>query len=177
MKFFVFDTETTALIYNSVRPLAKQPHIVEFYGAMVDDAGERFDELEFLCKPPIALPEETTRITGLTEADLKDAKPFSAYADEVIRFIEMSDGVVAHNLGYDWAMVENELKRIDRTVKWPIRRICTVENTEHLIGRRLKLTDLHAHLFGEGFPEAHRARNDAEATVRCFLELRQRGVL
>ena len=33
------------------------------------------------------------------------------------------------------------------------------------------LTELHKHLFGEGFGEAHNATADVEATTRCFLEL------
>ena len=33
------------------------------------------------------------------------------------------------------------------------------------------LTELHNHLFGVGFGEAHNATADVEATTRCFLEL------
>ncbi|MEX0359912.1 MAG: PHP domain-containing protein, partial [Allomuricauda sp.] len=33
------------------------------------------------------------------------------------------------------------------------------------------LTELHQHLFGEPFAEAHNATADVEATTRCFLEL------
>ena len=33
------------------------------------------------------------------------------------------------------------------------------------------LTELHNHLFGTGFGEAHNATADVEATTRCFLEL------
>ena len=34
-----------------------------------------------------------------------------------------------------------------------------------------KLEELHLHLFGEGFAEAHNAAFDVEATARVFLEL------
>jgi DNA polymerase III subunit alpha len=46
-------------------------------------------------------------------------------------------------------------------------------------GGRFKLptlTELHSHLFGEPFAEAHNATADVEATTRCFLELIRIGV-
>jgi DNA polymerase-3 subunit alpha len=39
----------------------------------------------------------------------------------------------------------------------------------------MKLADLHEFLFGEGFEDAHRAKSDVMATVRCFIELCKRG--
>jgi hypothetical protein len=50
-----------------------------------------------------------------------------------------------------------------------------VECTEHFYGYRLSLTNLHKHLFNEGFPEAHRARNDVEALCRCVVKLIEMG--
>ena len=41
-------------------------------------------------------------------------------------------------------------------------------------GRKFKLptlTELHNHLFGVDFGDAHNATADVEATTRCFLEL------
>ena len=49
--------------------------------------------------------------------------------------------------------------------------VCTVELTEHKKGYRLKLSDLHEHLFGEDFKEAHDARADADALARCYVAL------
>lgn len=39
-----------------------------------------------------------------------------------------------------------------------------------------KLSELHEHLFGEGFEGAHDALADVRATLRCYFEMRRRGL-
>tara|TARA_R110000824_G_scaffold15883_3_gene66577 strand:+ start:14737 stop:15273 length:537 start_codon:yes stop_codon:yes gene_type:complete len=169
----VFDTETTGLIANSLIRKDHQPRIIEFYGCIVDQDGEVIQELEFLCNPGIKLPPIITKITGLTDADLKDAKPFEEYAEDIISLVQEADSIVAHNLSYDLDIVNFEMDRCDKKAKWPLCRICTVEETEWLKGHRLKLADLFEHLTNEQFKDAHRARNDVKALTRCFNELRK----
>ena len=85
--------------------------------------------------------------------------------------------MIAHNLSYDYAVLMAEFSRCctEGSVKWPIRRICTVQETEFMKGFRLNLTSLHEELFGEPFAGAHRARTDVEALTRCCIELFKRG--
>lgn len=177
MKAFLFDTETTDLIANSVIAERHRPHIIEFYGMTLElkgDEWEKVGELEFFCKPKVRITDTTTRITGITNEDIKDAKPFSAYADQVKSVIESTDMAVAHNLSYDMAVVDTEFERLKSDVHWQYNNLCTVEATEHLRGHRLRLADLHEELFGEPFEGAHRARTDVEAMGRCFIELWRR---
>jgi DNA polymerase III epsilon subunit-like protein len=175
----VFDTETTQLINNSLMPLGKQPRVTEFCGIIIDDSGKHIDRLEFLCNPGISIPEEAAKITGLTDEILAKHPPFAARFPEVKSFIEIADMVVAHNLSYDFAVINFEAARAEGAIVWPkpSRRICTVEATEHVHGHRLGLTALHEHLFKEPFPSAHRAGADVEALVRCVVELRKQGLL
>jgi DNA polymerase III epsilon subunit-like protein len=179
MRALIFDTETTDLIANSLLPEKHQPRIIEFFGHIVEDDGTVVRELDFLCHPGHRLEKVTTNITGITDEMLKDAKPFSAFEGEVRALIGEADAVVAHNLSYDFDVVNFELKRcgtLDR-VKWPAIRICTVQETEWFKGFRLNLSGLHEHLFGEPFSGAHRARVDVAALTRCYVELRKRGDL
>lgn len=174
---FLFDTETTGLLDSHLIPLAKQPHIIEFYGCLADlSTGEIIGEIDHLIKPPVPISEEITRITGLTDEALKDSPPFAAVAGRIRAAIEDAPRVVAHNLSYDREMIDIEFERLEQKVKWP-RLLCTVEATLHLKGFRLNLTGLHEHLFGEGFPSAHRARNDVQALLRCACELHRRDEL
>lgn len=175
----VFDTETTQLINNSLMPLGKQPRVTEFCGIMIDDDGNHVDRLEFLCYPTISIPEEAAKITGLTDEILSQHPPFSIRFPAVKAFIETADIVIAHNLSYDFAVINFEANRSEGTIIWPkpSRRICTVEATEHLKGFRLGLTALHEHLFNIPFPSAHRAGADVEALVRCVVELRRLDLL
>lgn len=175
MRALIFDTETSDLIGNSLLADRHMPHIIEFYGCIVNEEGDVVEELDFLCKPPQPISETTTRITGITQEDVKDAPPFSHFADKVFELIESADTVVAHNLSYDKEVVNVEAKRLGREVAWPVDLVCTVEQTEHLKGHRLSLSALHEYLFGEPFTGAHRARVDVEALAQCYLELVRRG--
>ena len=175
MRTLIFDTETTALIGNSLLADRHQPQIIEFFGHIVNEEAEVVEELEFFCNPGKPLPEEVTRITGIKDEQVRNERPFDHYAGQVALLVQSADTVVAHNLSYDEAVVEAEFKRLVLTINWPDDRVCTVEQTEHLKGHRLSLSALHEELFGEPFTGAHRARVDVEALTRCYLELVRRG--
>ena len=176
MLAMVFDTETTDLITTSARTLDKQPHVIEFYGRLVDDmTGELKDELTFLCDPGVALSADVQRITGLKDEDLKGKPDFASQLPAVQALLAKADCVVAHNLSYDKQMLEFEAQRAKQPIVWPQRLICTVESTEHLCGFRLSLTALHEWLFQQAFDGAHRAKSDVLALTACYLELRKRG--
>jgi DNA polymerase III epsilon subunit-like protein len=179
MKALVFDTETTGLVDCSLMPLPKQPRIIEFCGLQVDREGAVLQELDFICNPGpgIKLDEVVTKITGLKDSDLVGKPLFRERLDDVLALIADSEMCIAHNLSYDKQLVEFEAQRAGAEVRWPAVMVCTVEETLHFKGFRLSLTALHEHLFGVGFPSAHRARHDVEALVRCVVELFKRGDL
>ncbi len=171
----IFDTETTGLIDNSVQDIKLQPHIIEFYGCIVNSKGAVLEELEFMCNPGIVLPKIIIKITGITDADLANKFPFCHHAKKVRDLLLKADSIVAHNLSYDFAMVNFGMQRCGLKAPWPLTRICTVEETEWYKGHRLSLDKLYVHLFGEEFKGAHRAKGDVQALTRCFNELRNRG--
>jgi DNA polymerase III epsilon subunit-like protein len=173
MKALIFDTEATQLVTNSLVKEQHQPRIIEFFGQIVDDEGTIHEELEFMCNPGISIPEKVTEITGIKDEDVAGAQPFATFAGQVKEIIERADAVVAHNLSYDWFVVNQEMDRNGVKVDWPKIRICTVEETEWIKGFRLNLSALHEHLFDEPFSGAHRAREDVGALTRCYLELRR----
>ena len=177
MKAFIFDTETTGLIKNSLITVDQQPRIIELFGHLVDHEKGVIGEVEFFCDPGIEIEPIITRITGIQPSQLKGKPPFKHFSPEVLGLIAQADRVVAHNLSFDMAMLSNELKRVGLSVTWPEQLICTVEQTEWIKGHRLSLSALHEELFGEVFSGAHRARVDVEALTRCYLELVKRGEL
>ena len=177
MKALIFDTETTGLVENRTLKLDRQPEIIEFYGCVVDlETGEVSKELDLLIKPTKPIPAEITRIVDIDNAMVETAPPFRDIANQIFDLIAEAPAVIAHNLSFDCDMVEIEFERLGDKIAWP-HKICTVEQTIHLKGYRLKLTDLHQHLFGEPFAGAHRAKVDVQALVRCCLELTKRGLL
>jgi len=175
----IFDTETTDLISNSLLPDQHQPRVIEFYGHIVEDDGTVLQGLEFLCNPGIKINEKITSITGISQSDIENAPPFLYFEGQLRGLIEAANAVVAHNLSYDFDVINFEFKRLYKLdyVQWPMTRICTVQETEWYKGYRLSLTALHEHLFDKGFPSAHRAKDDVMALTRCYLELLKRGDL
>jgi DNA polymerase III epsilon subunit-like protein len=173
--FFIFDTETTDLVANSLISEKHQPHIIEFYGCLVNDMGEITDELGFLCDPGVPVTPEITRITGIKPQDVQGQPPFSAFTNQILCLIGKAEAAVAHNLSFDMTVVDAEFNRLGQKVVWPKTKICTVQETEWFKGYRLSLSALHEHLFDEKFEGAHRAKVDVSVLVKCFNELRERG--
>lgn len=175
--YMVFDTETTALVSNSLLAEPHQPEIIEFYAMIVDGLGELKEELHFLCKPKRPISKEVSAITHITDEMVIDERPFGFYFDRVLGFMKKCDGIVAHNLSFDMDMINIEAARLGRLgdIKYPKIKICTVEATEWIKGHRMNLSDLHEYLFGERFANAHRAKEDVGALGRIFNELMKRG--
>jgi DNA polymerase III subunit epsilon len=185
VKALLFDTETNGLITNASIKLDKQPSVIEFYACLADlNTGEIENELETLVKPPKPLSDKPnfgdkktiTEITGITNEMLQDAPPFAEVAARIAKIIETAPLVISHNLSFDKEVLDFEFQRLERKLDWP-QLICSVEATVFLKGYRLSMTALHEHLFGEPFPDAHRAKVDVQALLRCCTQLKHRGIL
>ena len=161
-------------------PLHTQPKIIELFALKVDDETfEIQDELELLIDPKEKLTDEIKTVTGITDDMLLDRPTFSEVRLQIMKFWLGQLVSAGHNVTFDCDMLEVELRRIGAVNRFPWSpfRWCSVELSEHYLGRRLKLIDLHTHLFGVGFEKAHRARNDVMATYRCLAEMKKRGDL
>lgn len=185
MLALVLDTETTSLSENRTIKLERQPSIIEFYSCLADlSTGAMLEELDLLIKPPKPLSDRpefgskktVTEITGLTNEQLANAPSFKEVADLIISAIEAAPLVISHNYSFDQEVLNIEAERLGRIIKWP-RGLCSVEQSIFLKGKRLTLSALHEHLFGEKFADAHRAKADVQALVRCCTEMFKRGML
>lgn len=178
MRTLIFDTETTGLLQPSIVPLEKQPSIISFYANVIDDEGQVVEELDFHCNPGFPIGEIITKITGITNDDLKDKPPFSEFEEKVRNIIDSCEIACAHNAKFDIGMVSNEMRRCGtfELLKWH-QIVCTVEATMHMRGHRLNLTKLHTELFGVPFSDAHSAKGDVTALTKCYIELRKRGMV
>jgi DNA polymerase III epsilon subunit-like protein len=178
VRALIFDTETTGLVGNQLLKLDQQPRVIEFFGQVVERDGTVLDELEFFCDPGVPVTSEITKITGIRPEDVRGQPPFRHFIPRLLELMAQSGAVVAHNLSFDWSMINFEFDRAGcGVVPWPLVRICTVAETEWIKGHRLKLIDLHSELLGEPFSGAHRARTDVEALTRIYVELCKRGDL
>jgi len=165
-----FDTETTGLPGPWSMPLSRQPEITELF--VVSTVG--IIEYDGLFKPTGKISEKISKITGIDDALVENAPKFADRAERVRTLFEGTDAVIAHGAAFDTQLVDMEFARLGQPkIRWP-RVICTLEQTVHLKGYRLSLSELYEHLFGEKFPHAHRARNDTMALLRVTKALIER---
>jgi DNA polymerase III alpha subunit (gram-positive type) len=178
MIVLAFDTETTGLIESRLKQQKFQPHVIQFCGILVDlDTGKTIESFDTFIRPPSPelINEHITKVTRISWEMVQNHGSFKDHAKKIRNFIENSPAVAAHNLIFDMDVLNVEFARLDQEeVKWPTRQICTIEASSHINGYRLKLGDLHKELFGEEFIDAHDARVDTEALVRCLVELKNR---
>jgi len=172
----VFDTETTGLNLPSPANIDRQPFLTELYAVRLTKELEFISEFDSMFCPPIPIPEEITKITGIRQQDVDGQPTFIEKYDEIYELFCGVRYVVGHNVTFDLNIIKHELFRYDKeyNFNWPKDHVCTVEKSRHYFNKRLKLMQLHNHLFGIDFANAHRAKNDVQATFKCFREMIKR---
>lgn len=101
--FIIFDVETTGLDVFS-------DDIIQI-GALKVVKGKIVDEKEWYIKIKHTIPMQITEITGITNEKLLQNGRFPEEVfSEFLEFIE-DNALVAHNISFDWAILNNNLKR------------------------------------------------------------------
>jgi DNA polymerase III subunit epsilon len=177
MNTILFDTETTGLLKPEINDIDYQPYIISLYAVKLDQDFQLIEELDLLVKPPIPIPQEVTKIHGLSDESVNGKKSFEEEADRITDFFFGTRRMVGHNLAYDRSMLANELIRCDRVLKfpWPPEHVCTIQASMFIQQRRMSLSDLHAHCTGKPHLDAHTAKADVYALVRVYHWLSERG--
>ncbi len=185
--YLIFDTETTGLPKNWKAPITDTdnwPRCVQIAWQLHDRFGKLIEHQDYLIIPEdYNIPYDAEQIHGIsTELATQKGKPLNEVLQLFNEALQKSKFVVGQNLGFDLNIMGSEYYRkgIETSLlELPVLDTCT-EKTASLCkipgGRYGKfklptLTELHQHLFGEPFAEAHNATADVEATTRCFLEL------
>ena len=174
---FIFDTETTGLPKAIGTNLTIQPRCIEIYGGVYARNGDLIDEFEDMYNPGFPLPKQIVAITGITDNALRNKPEYKVEdLDLFNQYLKQCTTVVAHNLSFDEAIMDFEAQRLggNNYVSWPAEHVCTVEQTMHIKGRRMKLTELYLHLFDKPYEQTHRAKDDVDALAKCYFELIKR---
>ena len=105
-EFVALDLETTGLDAAAHR-------IIEV-GAVRFQDGVEVDIFEQLVNPGEPLSPFITELTGLTDDDLQNQPPFSAVANDLLKFIGTVP-LVGQNIGFDLGFLSSEGRRLDST--------------------------------------------------------------
>ena len=189
--YLIFDTETTGLPKNWNAPITDTdnwPRCVQIAWQLHDTFGELIEQKDYLIKPEgFNIPFDAEKIHGIsTKLATEQGKQLNFVLQEFNIALAKTTFVVGQNVNFDLNIMGSEFIRTGITTNLnnlPVLDTCT-EITATLCqlpggrGGKFKLptlTELHQHLFGVPFKEAHNATADVEATTRCFLELIRLG--
>jgi DNA polymerase-3 subunit alpha len=185
--YLIFDTETTGLPKSWNAPITDTdnwPRCVQIAWQLHDEMGNVLEHNDFLIKPDsFNIPFDAERIHGIsTELAEEQGISLEECLTSFNEVLGKTKFIVGQNLNFDLNIMGCEFHRLgfgNKMTSLPLLDTCT-EKTALLCqipggrGGKFKLptlTELHQHLFGVGFGDAHNATADVEATTRCFLEL------
>jgi len=185
--YLIFDTETTGLPKRWNAPYTDTdnwPRCIQIAWQLHDDMGNCIEHQDYLIKPDgFNIPYDAEKIHGIsTELAQEQGIDLRTMLEKFNIALNKAKFVVGQNVGFDNNIIGCEFHRLgieNKLQETPVLDTCT-EKTALLCqipggrGGKFKLptlTELHQHLFGEPFGEAHNATADVEATARCFFEL------
>ena len=151
---------------------AKFSEIIEFAAFRVDNPPEKWDKLYSLVKPKNSIPKKITKLTGITNDDVKDAPCFTHFAKELYTFVGDAY-IVAHNADFekrflDFYMNYNQLMFTNEYID-------TVELYKTAFPDRDSYRlDSFISEFGISNEKWHTAEADTYYTTLAFIELRKR---
>lgn len=184
-----FDTETTGLPgknFSAIHPHAKWPRLVELAWIECESDGTVITEFESIIQPDsYAIPKAASVIHGITTRRAQEeGRPLVSVLNEFLLSLDDCSLIVGHNVEFDVNVIAAEALRAGIPSRLQsVQRKCTMKSCKNLCklkrGAGYKyptLAELHVFIFGLAYPEEHRALSDARACMRCFFELKRRGI-
>ena len=187
--YLFFDTETTGLPKDYRLPssaINNWPRLIQLSWIMADKDGFIIKEHDHIIYPEgFMIPRGASLVNGIsTEVARKKGEPIKDVLDIFMKDVEDAEFIVGHNVSFDIRVVGAELFRLkkkDTLASKP--SICTMQSTIDFCAisgahgyKYPSLQELHKKLFGYEFEDAHNALSDVRATLKCYLELKRRGV-
>ena len=171
LPYVVLDVETTGLKPSRQR-------VIEIAAVRVRDGREE-GLFSSLLQPDRRLPDYISKLTRITQAMLEEAPRFAAIVDALLQFLG-DDLLVGHNVGFDVAFLNGELRRVHRPALLN-PRLDTLPLAVHLLpGLRRPGLDGVAAALGLPAGQRHRAEADARLTAAVLAGLlplaRQHGL-
>lgn len=161
--YVVFDLETTGLSPENER-------ITEF-GAVKIRGGLIVDKFSQLVNPEKEISEEITALTGITNEMVENMPTIKEVLPKFKKFC--GDAVlVAHNAKFDISFIYANARR--EGIYFANEVVDTLEMSRTLFPNEKKhKLDIMCERLGVSLENHHRASDDAEATARCFIKMKE----
>ena len=126
-------------------------------------------EFTSMVNPEDYIPPYITALTGIDNEMVANAPVFADIAPQLISITEESI-FVAHSVNFDYNVIGMEFKRLD--IDFRRKKLCTIRLSRKLFpGHRSYSLGKICRELGIEIVDRHRARGDAEATVKLFKKL------
>jgi len=162
-----FDLETTGV--NVAHDRIVQIGILK---VNPDETLERYDQL---INPGMHIPEDSTAIHGITDADVADKPSFSEVSPEIIEILQDCDLGGYNSNKFDIPLLMEEFLRNEIQFDLSDRHFIDVQNIFHKMEKRT-LRGAYKFYTGAIMENAHDAMADTEATFQVFLAQLERYV-
>lgn len=159
----VFDLETTGL------DLVKDRVIQMSYIKIHPDGKE--ERMNMFFNPERSIPQEVTKLTGITNEDVKDAPRFADKAKDLEKVFEGCDFAGFNSNHFDIPMLAEEFLRAGVDFDFSKCHLVDVQTIFHKMERR-NLSAAYKFYCGRKMEddfEAHRADQDTEATYKVLM--------
>ncbi|MEH0157256.1 3'-5' exonuclease [Limibacter armeniacum] len=189
MNYLFFDTETSGLPKSwmvSENDIQNWPRIIQLGCILANEQGQIMEEYQTIIQPiGFSIDASAASVHGISHARaMKDGIPVKDAMHRLEAMILKADMMVAHNINFDFPIVNCEFLRLNQKVHYPAL-FCTMLSTCEFVGiegnygtyKWPKLEELYIKLFGHNFDGAHNAMADVQATTKCFFELKSRGII
>lgn len=170
------DLHTLPFVVVDVETTGGQPwgvdRVTEVAAVYVD--GDRVEvAFESLINPGRPIPWHITRLTGISDAMVREAPRFEDIAGEFAAHL-VGRVFVAHNASFDFGFLDAEFSRVAPTPLGSLvtGQLCTVRLARRLLSHlpRRNLDAVSAH-YGVSISDRHRASGDALATAQVLRGL------
>ncbi len=180
--YLFFDTETTGT--------HKGARMTQLAFILTDSEGNILKEFESLIKPDgWTVPTSQFFIDNnmSTERCEEHGIPVLDALKDFAESLSKCKYKIAHNLKFDKRIMTHEIQQTGFTGKkfLATKEFCTMLSTVDYCQipgkfgkfKWPKLSELHIKLFGFDFDDAHDALADVKAMIKCFFELKKRGII
>ena len=170
----LFDTETTGL-----DPLTGD-RVIEVAALELERDLPTGRSFHAFIDPERDIPEEATRVHGMTRADLRGKPRFAEVADALLAFLG-DDALIAHNAPFDFGFLDAEFARLRRPALDRGRMVDTLAMAKARFPGMPNSLDALCRRFGIDLSErtSHNALLDCRLLAEVYVELtggRQRGL-
>lgn len=192
MTILAFDTETTGLLDFKLDLMdATQPRVVQLAAVLLENNGDRLEEMNCIIKPDgWIITEQTSSIHGLTNEICEErGVPMLEALNQFNSMKARATQRMAFNIDYDKRMMAREAQLygvphdseglVSHCVMRLSKNIVKCPPTEKMMacGRKdfknPKLSEAYLHFFGREMENAHDAMADVNATVAIWFAIQK----